>query len=379
MDSRMAAYIVWLVWTCITQTPARCINQTFATIFTAHEIIAELLEDSMVAFAPGLLDVLQSATPPGIDVFKRLPTNGTGRWGVYLVVLEKAGRRPRIYIGSGTQVVGGVASRWQTYARLTGLPRFVQRAIDEGYTITHVGLLCWASIPAPAVRFPLRSLFLALEATFSVLLWAMVSRTKSYGLPNLCPWDLDAIEYDGCCSHTALAETVVGEEEGLTLEQIAAKAVLADARRSEQRRINRSKSYYALKLKDFDKWQAQIRAQDARRDPEALRISKKKSSAKAKAGPKFNCDPCGLSFKDSTELNKHNATQRHLNKISGKVVRGKDAQRFAASGAIAKAAKRFHCACCDHAFNTKQHLTGHFTTQKHIDKATAAASGLSSS
>jgi len=53
----------------------------------------------------------------------------------------------------------------------------------------------------------------------------MTSRTKDYGMPHLCPWSLEDIEYYGCCSHSALLEGIQGEEDGLTLEEIAAKQV----------------------------------------------------------------------------------------------------------------------------------------------------------
>ena len=62
--------------------------------------------------------------------------------------------------------------------------------MDEGYTITHRGVLCWTTIPTAALRFPLRSLFLILETAFDLAFWAMKSRSK----PTAClpyylgPW-----------------------------------------------------------------------------------------------------------------------------------------------------------------------------------------------
>ena len=50
----------------------------------------------------------------------------------------------------------------------------------------------------------------------------MVSRTKGYEMPHLCPWPLDAIEYDGCCSRTCLREPIFGAIKNLTPKQIEA-------------------------------------------------------------------------------------------------------------------------------------------------------------
>jgi hypothetical protein len=71
---------------------------------------------------------------------------------------------------------------------------------------------------------------------FSFVLWAMVSRTKDYGMPHLCSWALDTMEYDGCRSHSSLAEGVKGEEAGLTLEEIAVKRAEAHERRVNQKK-----------------------------------------------------------------------------------------------------------------------------------------------
>ena len=53
----------------------------------------------------------QSPTAPTIAYFKGLPLHLDKLWAVYLLVLEKAGQRPRIYIGSGTASETGVKTR----------------------------------------------------------------------------------------------------------------------------------------------------------------------------------------------------------------------------------------------------------------------------
>lgn len=140
-------------------------------------------------------------------------------------MLERLGHRPKIYIGSGTHTARGVAGRFSQYDTKTSLPQCVQQALDNGYAILHQGLLYWCPIPNAIIKFEVRTLILTIEATSSIVLWAMASRTKYYGMPHLCPWSLEGIEHDSCCSHSALLEYIRGEEDGLTFEEIAAKQV----------------------------------------------------------------------------------------------------------------------------------------------------------
>ena len=90
------------------------------------------------------------------------------------------------------------------------------------------GLLCRVSISEITIRFPVRVLFVLLEAIFSVVFWAMRSQEKDYEMPRLSPWNAKDIAWDGCCSHSALLEAITGEGEGLTVEQITAKLVELD-------------------------------------------------------------------------------------------------------------------------------------------------------
>lgn len=39
--------------------------------------------------------------------------------------------------------------------------------------IVHKGLLCWAPIPTAPKKLAVRTLFLAIDATFSIVLWTM--------------------------------------------------------------------------------------------------------------------------------------------------------------------------------------------------------------
>jgi hypothetical protein len=109
--SDILEYVLWLVWSCLTLTPAKLKNPAFAMILATEDVLQQLLSDALLVFAPGLLDVFKAATPPSVSYFKSLPTYVKKCWAVYLLVLEKPGRRPKIYVGSGTSPSRGVISR----------------------------------------------------------------------------------------------------------------------------------------------------------------------------------------------------------------------------------------------------------------------------
>jgi hypothetical protein len=182
-------------------------------------VLKQLVLGSLT-FAPGLLDVLQSKTPPTISYFKSLPLHLAKIWGVYLLVLEKPNHHPKVYIGSSTESRSGLCTQMSQYNRRQNIPIYVQRALDDGYTISSKGPLCWSPLPTAAETYRLRALYLAVEAASSLYFWTMVSRTQDYGMPRLCPWSFDTPEYDGCCGHVSLKEKVEDTRGNFTPEQI---------------------------------------------------------------------------------------------------------------------------------------------------------------
>lgn len=327
-------------------------------VIASQDILEDLLSESGLEFAPGLLDVFQSTTPPTILWFKKLPTYIEKCWGVYLLVLEKGGYRPKIYIGSGTNSEYGLRKRLECYDKKSVLPVGVKQALDDGYTIVHKGLLCWCPIPAATLRFVIRILLIAIEAIFSVMLKAMKHQTTNYGMPRLFSWS--DMEYDGCCSHSSLLEAVVGEGDGLTPEEIAAKYVEMEQRRPEQRRAKQSK------YKQSDRG----RAKQA--------VSAKKVLAKNKATRKYGCDLCDVAFQTAQALNDHNASQRHLNAAAG-IPKGPRSAEMKARADTNIANNTYHCKPCNKSFGWDSKLQSHKKTQKHKDKAAAAAESESSS
>jgi hypothetical protein len=97
--------VVLLTWACLDNRPPKKKHPIFSKVLPTQAVVEELLSAVSVVFAPGLFEVLQASTPPTLHYFKGLPTDDKKRWGIYLLVLEKPGARPKIYIGSGTQAV----------------------------------------------------------------------------------------------------------------------------------------------------------------------------------------------------------------------------------------------------------------------------------
>lgn len=344
----IAVFAVWLFWSCLSLTPACLKHGAFALIFTTQEVLEQLVLGSLT-FAPGLLDVLQSKTPPTISYFKTLPLHLVKLWAVYLIVLEKSTHRPKIYIGSGTETRSGISTRIGQYRREENLPRYVQRALDDGYKISHKGLLCWSPLPIASKRFQLHAFYLVVEAAFTLYFWAMISRTKDYGMPRLCPWSIDALEYDGCCTHFSLTEKLQDWREKFSPEQI-------DAIDSERKSQN-------------------IRRDRKTRGPQRIAKDNKKKREKALATQRFSCNLCNVNFGAGNQLEKHKRTQKHINNASGitKPVKNPQAKQRRSNNA---ATRKYYCSSCDYAAQTQQKLNNHLATPKHLNKV---ACGQSSS
>lgn len=213
-----------LCWSCLSQTPNSLKNPGFSFVLPTLEVLTHLFTVCSITFVPGLLDVVQSPTPPTIKWFMSLPSTMLKVWAIYIVVLVKKNFRPKVYLGSATNTQGGWTTRKAHYNEdvLNGpMPLRVVTAIrDHGYHIAHRGILCWAPMPRPAVAIPLRAVMLLLECVFTLVFWTLESRTKDYFMPKLCPWSIESLDYDGCCTHSSLYEAITGLETGLTMDEI---------------------------------------------------------------------------------------------------------------------------------------------------------------
>jgi hypothetical protein len=268
-------------------------------VFPSQEGMKAVMESSSFEFAPGLLGALTSRTGPTIAYFKTLPLHLEKLWAIYLIVLEKAGHRPRIYIGSGTCSETGVRKRINTYNRRSkngvldsGIPQYVETSLQEGYAITHQCLLAWTDLPLASERFHLRCFFLILETVFALMLWAMKSRTKDYFMPALCPWLVESLTYDGCCTHFSINEGVTGMAEDLPPDEIN--------RLAAEKKLENGRKYTAAK------------------GPGVHVAQSKASRDKAMEEQKHVCDVCVRAFPNQYKLTAHLGRRIHAKKVQQK-------------------------------------------------------------
>ncbi len=216
--------VILLARICLIVTPKSLKNPSFMIIIPSLAVLPLLCDEADLTSADGLLDVVQSTTLPIIDFFKGLRTIA-GKWfAIYVLILENAGSIPKVYLASGTGVKSGYIDRLQVHGKGSLPPRFVEKAIEDGHTITHKGLLCWGPLPPLHKAFRTRALFKLIEATFAFYFWAMYSRTKDYAVADALFWDIDQFTYEGLCSQNALAEASQGED--MIEEEAAAKEAL---------------------------------------------------------------------------------------------------------------------------------------------------------
>jgi hypothetical protein len=328
----MLTLVVSLTWTCVDRTSGILKNKVFAILMATQGLLEDLIHEADIQFAPTLGEIMKAVKPPSLAQLKALPATFRHRWGVYLLTMEKCEHRPKVYIGSGTAFQYGVHSRMLQYDRNDNVGAKVRKALNDGFVITSKGLLCWIPIPGAGKLYLYRVLFYALESMFASYFWVMASRTKDYGIPNLCPWPFEALDWDGLCTHTSLQDPIYGEADGLTPEQIAEKEY--------------------LQLTAF-------------RDVRNARTKACKQNAIKNRT--YSCDTCGVVTYSQWDLNNHNDTRRHKDKVNGitRVLVNKKQMGWQKQNRVMK---RYYCRTCDRAFGCQQQLTNHKGTQGHQKK-----------
>lgn len=228
------------------------------------------------------------------------------------------------------------------------LPKFVQSSLDDGFAFASKGLLGWMPIPNPAQNPLGRMLILALEATLTFAFWAMEAKPEDCAMDHLCPWDRNTLEYDGLCSHCALAERIVGNFD-MSPEEAEAMAEEKEKRRIALKAQNGSNWHYKKMVEDYDNYigqsserVARSRANNPGRDAkiQANRVTK------ALAEKTWHCERCNLSFGTKQILQNHEKTPKHIRKLSQK-------------------SNPFVCLPCDLGFHNKSNLTRHEGSDRH--------------
>lgn len=299
------ALILHITWLCI--TGSAWINPRFSALFPTYEHLAALLSGLGLQYRDDLFDTVQSATAPSISWFKS--ANGdlpqSKLWGIYVITLRK-GQHYKLYIGSGTGTARtGVRNRIQQHWDRKMEPRYLRQAKDDGYKQIHVGMLATCKVPTPGLVPTYRACMVAVEAALHYVFWPMHMQTQDmdYGFPD-SKWPRADFEYGGACGHNPLVEgpNTDIDDLGLTAEQLEAIAAAALARRQEIKRV--------WDRKNRDENRAEYNASHRK----WARAYQPKASAKVeavRASKTHYCSPCERAFGSSTQLRKHEATDRH--------------------------------------------------------------------
>ncbi|KAM5373789.1 hypothetical protein ACJZ2D_006859 [Fusarium nematophilum] len=299
----VSVLVLFLAWAILSNTNPALKSIGFESVFPTKQAMENIMLISPLNFAPGLIQILQSSIAPTISYFATLPLHLDRIWGVYVLVLEKDNHRPKIYIGSGTNSETGVKPRMVTYDRRmrTGnlestISLCVETAMQSGYSITHKGLLVWTPLPLASERHALRGLFLVLETVFTLCFWAMVSRTKDYYMPALCPWPRESFAYDGCCTHFSINEGFACNNDAIPNDSVA------------REEINRL---------DLERKKAKNRQCIANKGEGVHAARSKAYRVQALDDQRFKCTVCNLTFACNAKLLAHQKTSTHIRKATG--------------------------------------------------------------
>lgn len=212
------------------------------------EDIDDFFDQHRLSFPDELGGILESDAPPGVNELKLRHTSNVGIWAVYLLTLEKPGQRPKIYVGSGTDALTGVRSRFTQYDQRVSLPTNVRSSLKDGYAITSKAILCSAPIPNNRDRFERRAVFLVLETIFAAAFNSMIQENSHYDVEAMSLWPTSATTYDGCCSHAAVTEGLrEGGAAGLKGQELTAYFDSVKQRASDSKK----RVYYGLKERDY--------------------------------------------------------------------------------------------------------------------------------
>lgn len=367
--------IAEFIWACLRACSSK--NKLFDQVFFDEESLDECVLDANLTLAPGVLDVLDGTSPPDADFFKQLPTNFLDRWGAYGLLMRKKGCVDILYIGIGTNEYKGVKGRMDEYdsynsktfvSTNNSCPSNVRKSLNNGYSIVHKGLLCWAPIPRARDVPRFRVLFYGLEAVFAYGFWALHSKTMDVEIMSCCPWDPEEFTYDGGCSHNPLKDPIkarfdlTADQLDMLREQNSAKFKAAQrdqVRASKARKKAKDPEYYRRESAEY---YARKKAEDPeghkkyyrekylrhkangnteiwyqnrrtrlKTDPVAKAHHKKmdhkhykKQRAKRIASKEFFCNIYQVACQKQSELDRHMKSERHkkieANEIAGVVL-----------------------------------------------------------
>lgn len=341
---------------CLFNTASHHKNPLFARFFTSQSALDAIASAAGLVFCPGLLDVLNAATPPSIAWFLSTPnlwelaySESKKLWAVYCIVLTKAGHRAKLYIGSATAFNQGAYARVKQYQEGNPLPQLVSKAIEEGYEISHHGLLC--SMPQPT-WLPYRLLMVLLEAVFTYIFRAM--RPVFPIMLQLSPWPTAMLDYDGICTHCALTDGILGDFE-LSDEQLADQAADMADKFKKLKAQNATNYHYKQMATNYDEYMTDANERVARsreNNPELHRETERARNHRIIAAKTHYCPVCDEAFSRQLLLEEHLNCKEHVRIATGN------------EGSI-------RCDLCNRGFHNKSNFNRHCKTDTHRDNETA--------
>lgn len=350
MDDESIPMVLALANAALRNRPVEHKSPLYDQFLPTEDHLTEVADTIGLECISGLSDVLQSSTVPDIDYFRSLPSEYVKDWGVYVLILEMEGHTPALYVGSASRDGGGFEARMKDYDNRRVLPRLVSKCLENGYEITHKGLLVSAKEPTAAHGPMGRLLIRALEGLFEHTFLARSTNAGHFqrnlvpfaadwesGVPGLVHWDLNAA-WDGLCTHSPLNEAVTSDffSSAEQLEQYAKERHTSDllrrAVRAKKRRANLKaqdpQAYRALRLKGYAKESREAQRASAKRYrdkrnaedpiefPAYMRASRKRRRANAADEKRHYCAPCDKSYQTGDGLKYHLNTAKHRGRAS---------------------------------------------------------------
>lgn len=335
--------IVLITWACV--NVRTYINPRFIHILSSRDRLSTLITSAGFTFCFGLLEILRADDPPSLLWIKSLSTEiPKNVWAIYVLVLEKRGHRPLLYIGSASSSKRGARARLREHKSGQLSPVHVKKARRRGYKITHMALLAHCPIPAPADMPAIRTVIVAIEAAFSCILWAMCSRQLSYGLSGQTLWARDSFEWDGLCGHNPLVEAIRADDMDFTAEELEEIAAAV----KEKDRLYQYQYQRALRANPTEEYRSR-----QKRNNEKQKSATKVRQKSAVENQQYHCAACGVSCRDNASLIRHNATKRHQKKVR-------------------QGDEDFHCAACNLSFRYQSNFNKHKQSKGHISKMAAS-------
>jgi hypothetical protein len=350
--------------------PAWWLHLIFKVIFSDRAVYDEVCATCPLTFAEGLSEVLDCPTPPSLDYFRSLPRvkltdqDLPNCWAVYAHIFEKAGRKPRLYIGSATAEKGAKLrlKKYESTAVSVKQPRFVELARKQGFVKTHTALLAWSKIPHFRHISRARQRYLGIEGVFQMLFFASIFNNYEPEWVDFMPWCREDVEWEPLCSHISFNECI-RDPSLLDLD------------------------FEALdKLQSFKLAQKKARSKKGNRAYMVAHPAKRAASQRARhkkltASRKYECKICDVVPITPQGLKNHINTRRHKTRVDN-IARGESLEpgthgrRVARLDARSLAEKRFCCEICDKVYPRATNLREHYKTKMHLKNAAEADAAL---